>query len=66
MFMEETPGERINIARASEMMATKANAVAAACPFCVTMLTDGITDAGGDMTVKDVAELVDEATREVI
>ncbi len=64
MFMEETLGARINVTRAQELMAVKADVAAAGCPFCVTMLADGIADSGGDMAVKDVAELVEEATRE--
>ena len=62
MFMEETLGERINNTRAREMLSMKAETVAAACPFCITMLTDGISDSGGQAAVKDIAEIVDEAT----
>ena len=62
MFMEETIGERINIQRARELIATGAETVAAACPFCVTMLGDGIADCQGKPLVKDIAEVVDEAT----
>jgi len=62
MFMEETLGSRINNERAGEMLATKMETAAAACPFCITMLTDGISDCEGRMNVKDVVELVDEAT----
>jgi len=62
MFMEETIGKRINLDRAEELLATGAGTVAAACPFCVTMLTDGIADSGGRTPVKDIAEIVDQAT----
>jgi Fe-S oxidoreductase len=62
MFMEETLGKRINIDRAEEILATGMRTAVAACPFCVTMLTDGISDCGGVMHVKDIAEIVDEAT----
>ena len=62
MFMEETIGKRINHERAEEVIATGAAQVAAACPFCITMLTDGIRDKNGDVQVKDIAEIVDEAT----
>jgi Fe-S oxidoreductase len=62
MFMEETIGKRINHARAEEVMATGAAAVAAACPFCITMLRDGINDNKGEVDVKDIAEIVDGAT----
>ncbi len=62
MFMEETIGKRINIERAEELLATGSSSVVAACPFCVTMLTDGISDCEGKISVKDVAEIVDMAT----
>ena len=62
MFMEESIGKRINIERSSELLSTGAKTVAAACPFCVTMLTDGISDCQGNAAVKDIAEIVDEAT----
>ena len=62
MFMEETIGKRINHERAEEIIATGANGVAAACPFCITMLRDGIIDNSGEVEVKDIAEIIDEAT----
>jgi len=62
MFMEETIGKRINHERAEEVMATGASTVAAACPFCITMLRDGINDKNGQADVKDIAEIIDEAT----
>ena len=62
MFMEETIGKRINHERAQEIIATGSTQVAAACPFCITMLTDGIADLEGDVEVKDIAEILDEAT----
>ena len=62
MFMEETLGKRINVARAEEILQTGAATVAAACPFCATMLSDGLLDKAADVVVKDIAELVDEAT----
>ena len=62
MFMEETLGRRINVDRAEEVMATGAATVAAACPFCATMLSDGLMDKASAVAVKDIAELVDEAT----
>ena len=62
MFMEETIGKRINHERAQEVIATGAARVAAACPFCITMLTDGIRDSDGDVEVKDIVEIIDEGT----
>jgi Fe-S oxidoreductase len=62
MFMEETLGQRINVNRAEEVIRTGAATVAAACPFCATMLSDGLMDKESAIVVKDIAELVDEAT----
>jgi Fe-S oxidoreductase len=62
LFMEETIGQRINHARSEEILATQAKTVAAACPFCITMLRDGIADNDGDAIVQDIAEIVDAAT----
>ena len=42
MFMEEHDGQRVNINRTDEIIATGAEAVAVACPFCNIMLTDGM------------------------
>lgn len=61
MFKEEEKGEkRINWDRAQEAIDTGSSVVAAACPFCNTMLTDGVKGAEkeGDVRVLDVAELV--------
>ncbi len=61
MFKEEEKGTtRINWERANEAVETGSNIVAAACPFCNTMLTDGVkaTEKEGDVQVLDVAELV--------
>lgn len=61
MFKEEEPGKtRINWERANEAINTGSNIIAAACPFCNTMLTDGVKGAEkeADVQVLDVAELV--------
>ena len=62
MFMEEAIGKRINIERAEEVIAGGAAMVAAACPFCATMLSDGLRDCRSAVSIKDIAEIVDEAT----
>jgi Fe-S oxidoreductase len=62
MFMEETIGKRINHERAQEVIASGAKQAAAACPFCVTMLRDGINDNNGEVEVKDIVEILDKAT----
>jgi len=60
MFMEETTGTRVNAERTREALSLKVNTVATACPFCMTMLTDGVKDSesAGNVQVKDIAELV--------
>jgi Fe-S oxidoreductase len=61
MFKEEEKGTlRINQERIHEALETQSNIVAAACPFCNTMLTDGVKQQEKEDTVKvlDVAELV--------
>jgi Fe-S oxidoreductase len=61
MWMEERIGKRINTERVEEAVATGARTVATACPFCLTMLADGVTSkqAGGEA---DGVEVVDVAT----
>jgi Fe-S oxidoreductase len=60
MFMEETEGERVNMNRTDEVIATQVEVVAVACPFCNIMLTDGMKQRNVDdkIQVLDVAELV--------
>jgi Fe-S oxidoreductase len=61
MFKEEEKGtSRINIERADEALETGANVIAAACPFCNTMLTDGVKNREKEDSVQvlDIAELV--------
>lgn len=63
MFMEEHEGKRVNIERTEEALGTGADTIASACPFCMTMLTDGVKakERADDVKVKDVAELVLES-----
>lgn len=58
MWMEETEGKRVNVERSEELLATGADAIAVACPFCMTMITDGVTGAGSEVPVMDIAEVV--------
>ncbi|MBI1388684.1 MAG: 4Fe-4S dicluster domain-containing protein [bacterium] len=63
MWLEETEGKRINIDRTEQALKQNPAAIASACPFCMTMLEDGLKDLGkdGDVKVKDIAELVADA-----
>jgi len=63
MWMEEKEGKRINIERTEEALATNAGTVGTACPFCMTMMNDGVKakEASEHVQVKDIAELLWEA-----
>ena len=58
MWMEEKAGKRINIERTEEALATGADAIASACPFCMTMLSDGVKAKEANIPVLDIAEVV--------
>jgi Fe-S oxidoreductase len=58
MFMEEKVGKRINAERAEEALATGADAIAVACPFCMTMMSDSVKSRDSHVEVYDVAEVV--------
>ena len=63
MWMEETIGSRINENRALEAIETGADKVCVACPFCLTMMSDGIKAHGKEDSVRalDIAEILLEA-----
>ncbi|MCX8010989.1 MAG: (Fe-S)-binding protein, partial [Ignavibacteria bacterium] len=63
MWMEETQGKRINIERTEEALALNPDCIASACPFCLTMLEDGIKskEVSEKVKVKDLAEIVADA-----
>ena len=64
MFKEAEPGDReVNIARSEEALGTAPAVIAAGCPFCNTMMTDGVKhfEKEGEVAVKDLAELIAEA-----
>ena len=58
MWMEEDADKRVNEIRAKELAATGADIVAVGCPFCSTMVSDGLDSTGNQMEVMDIAEIV--------
>jgi Fe-S oxidoreductase len=68
MWMEEKIGKRINLERVDEALDTGASTIATGCPFCRTMITDGLDqrqseDKGTGVTVRDVSQLLLESVR---
>ena len=64
MFKEAEPGNKeINIERTEQALDTGAKIVATGCPFCNTMMTDGVKnkEKEGSVAVVDLAELVAQA-----
>jgi Fe-S oxidoreductase len=61
MWMEEHEGKRVNIERTDQALATSPDAIAVACPFCLTMFDDGLKNRGAEgIPLKDLAEIVAE------
>jgi len=64
MFMEETEGKHVNIERTEELLSTNPETIAVNCPFCMTMVSDGVKskhqDGDKEIQVRDIAELVAE------
>lgn len=63
MFKEPEKGNKdVNVERTEEALATGASTIAVACPFCMTMMSDGVKNKNreGDVQVKDLAELIAE------
>ena len=60
MFMEEQNKDRVNIKRTLQLIETGAKTIASACPFCMTMLTDGIKAQSKEDQIKnmDVVEML--------
>lgn len=65
MWMEEKIGKKVNIERTEEALKTNAEIISTACPFCMTMLTDGVKEKGKseNISVKDFSELMLDAIK---
>jgi Fe-S oxidoreductase len=63
MWVEEEPTQRVNTLRVEQLLETKPDVIASACPYCMTMLDDGIKGKGLEETVqaRDVLEIVADA-----
>ena len=69
MWIEEEPGKRVNQIRVDQVQevvgvsasSDKPRIVASACPFCMTMMEDGLASRKSGVQDKDIAELVAEA-----
>jgi Fe-S oxidoreductase len=63
MWMEEQNQNRVNVKRTLQLVDTGAKTVASACPFCMTMLTDGLKSQSIEDRIKplDVAELLEQS-----
>lgn len=60
MFMEEQNNNRVNVKRTLQLLGTGATTIASACPFCMTMLTDGVKSQSKEEQIKnmDVVEML--------
>jgi Fe-S oxidoreductase len=61
MWMEEKIGERINLNRTREAVATGADQIAVGCPFCRVMLSDGLTQEQASGAAREEVEVLDVA-----
>lgn len=63
MWMEETAGKRVNVARTEQALAVKPTMISSACPYCLIMLEDGTKAKEVEEQVKarDIAEILEQA-----
>lgn len=63
MWMEETTGNRVNVARTEQALAVNPTIISSACPYCLTMMSDGTKakEVDDDVQTFDIAELVERS-----
>ncbi|GIP38864.1 hypothetical protein J31TS4_21440 [Paenibacillus sp. J31TS4] len=63
MWMEETAGKRVNVARTEQALAVEPTVISSACPYCLTMMEDGtkLKEVDDRVKARDVAELLEQA-----
>jgi Fe-S oxidoreductase len=65
MWIEEDPDKRVNVMRIEQALETNPEVIAVSCPFCMTMLSDGVKhkDLEDEVEVLDVTEIAEKAMR---
>ena len=60
MWVEEDPSQRVNTLRVEQLLETKPDVIASACPYCMTMLSDGLKEKQmeGEVETRDILEIV--------
>ncbi|MFN8370829.1 MAG: (Fe-S)-binding protein [Bacteriovoracaceae bacterium] len=63
MWMEEHVGDRVNVTRTNQLLEAKPNTIATNCPFCITMVSDGIKakPEASNVKVLDIAEIIESS-----
>jgi Fe-S oxidoreductase len=63
LWIEEDPSQRVNTLRVQQLLETKPDVIASACPYCMTMLSDGVKEKNveGSVDTRDVLEIVADA-----
>ncbi|WP_274364158.1 heterodisulfide reductase-related iron-sulfur binding cluster [Paenibacillus thermotolerans] len=63
MWMEETSGKRVNLARTEQALLVEPTVIASACPYCLTMMEDGtkLVEADDRVKARDIAELLEQS-----
>ncbi|MFC0214648.1 (Fe-S)-binding protein [Paenibacillus chartarius] len=63
MWMEETAGKRVNVARTEQALAVQPTVISSACPYCLTMMEDGtkLKEMETQVKARDIAELLEQA-----
>jgi Fe-S oxidoreductase len=63
MWMEENIGKRVNMERTEEALATGADIISTACPFCMIMLDDAVkaSGKGDDVSVMDISQVIERS-----
>ncbi|NRF94891.1 (Fe-S)-binding protein [Paenibacillus frigoriresistens] len=60
MWMEETAGTRVNVARTEQLLSVKPTVISSACPYCLTMVEDGtkLKEVEEQVRARDIAEIL--------